>query len=276
MPRLALIACCAALLAVLAPSASADPARGAVFSGTGVWVDVWDAGELHPQAVVAEAQLHGIPVIYVESANARSPADVVHPRALRRLVALAHAAGIRVVPWYLPGYDRPAVDRRRLLAAVALGGDGIGVDIEATYVRDPALRARRASRMLAWLRHGNPALPIAAITPNPVHNYWPVFPWYGIRWNADAVLPMCYAPRPQTAAQTAAMVRGCVREPRRRTGHRGFPVHVIAGLAAGLPPRSLLAAAQASLDAGAEGFSLYDLATTTPAGWRALRVFAAG
>ncbi len=39
---LALVGICSGLLA---PIASADPARGAVFSGTGVWIDIWDALE---------------------------------------------------------------------------------------------------------------------------------------------------------------------------------------------------------------------------------------
>jgi hypothetical protein len=53
-------------------------------------------------------------------------------------------------------------------------------------------------------------------------------------------------------------------------------VHVISGLAGGLSPANLDAAARGARDAGANGFSLYDLATTTPAGWAALSTWAAG
>ncbi len=42
MILLALVGICSGLLA---PIASAEPARGAVFSGTGVWIDIWDAFE---------------------------------------------------------------------------------------------------------------------------------------------------------------------------------------------------------------------------------------
>lgn len=281
MRRLVPILACALLaIGVAVPPAGADAVRGATFSGTGVWIDVWDALELQPETVVRSARRRHVSAIYVETSNARSPVAVVNPEPLRRLVALAHAAGIRVIPWYLPGYQRRALDRRRLLAALAIGGDeavdGIGVDIEATYVRDDALRARRAGALLAWLRAGRPDLPVAAITPNPVHNYWPIFPWGDIRRSADAVLPMCYAPRRLTPAQMAAMTRGCVRRPRVDVGDPAFPVHVISGLAGGLSRANLRAAARASLAAGADGFSLYDLATTTPAGWGAVRLFAAG
>ena len=124
----------------------------------------------HSVGVVGQAsRARGVPVIYVETANARSRVDVVNPAPLRRLVALAHAAGIRVVPWYLPGFRKPRVDRRRLAAAIAIGGpeavDGVAVDIEATYVRNAALRSRRAGELLAWLRTTYPKLAIGAITP---------------------------------------------------------------------------------------------------------------
>ena len=125
-------------LGLIAPTAGAEPARAAVFSGTGVWIDIWDALHKNPARVVATAQQQGVSVIYVETANARSKRDVINPARLKQLVTLAHAAGIRVVPWYLPGFQRPKVDQRRLVAALAIGGaepvDGIAVDIEATYV----------------------------------------------------------------------------------------------------------------------------------------------
>lgn len=266
-----------AVLAVAAPSATAEPARGAVFSGTGVWIDIWDALEQRPAEVVAIAQQRGVPVIYVETANAKSKVDVVNPAPLRQLIVQAHAAGIRVVPWYLPGFRKPAVDRRRLAAAIALGDvDGVAVDIEATYVRNAALRSRRAGELLAWLRTTYPKLPIGAITPNPVNNYWPIFPWAEVRANADAVLPMCYPPRRLSAQAMYAMTTGCTTKPRELTGDKAMPVHVISGLAGGLPPANLDAAARAARDAGANGFSLYDLATTRESGWRALATWSAG
>ena len=267
-------------LGLVAPVAGADPARGAVFSGKGVWIDIWDALEQHPGTVVASAHRHRVSVIYVETSNAKSAVDVVNPAPLQRLVATAHAAGIRVVPWYLPGYEHVAMDRRRLTAALAIGGanavDGIAIDIEATYVKNPTVRSQRAAAQLAWLRTQYPAVPIGAITPNPVNNYWPVFPWASIHANADAVLPMCYPPRALTAQAMYTMTIGCTQKPRRLTGDQTMPVHVISGLAAGLSTAGLDAAARAARDAGSDGFSLYDLATTTSAGWTALSTWAAG
>jgi uncharacterized lipoprotein YddW (UPF0748 family) len=113
---LALLAC-----GLIAPTAGAEPARAAVFSGTGVWIDIWDALEKNPTSVVTTAQQQGVSVIYVETANAKSKVDVVNPAPLKQLVTLAHAAGIRVVPWYLPGFQKPKVDQRRRAAALAIG-----------------------------------------------------------------------------------------------------------------------------------------------------------
>ncbi len=274
---LALVGVCSGLLA---PIASAEPARGAVFSGTGVWIDIWDALEKTPEKVVAIAVQRGVPVIYVETANFGSKVDVVNPAPLKDLVRLAHVAGLRVIPWYLPSFKNVKVDQRRLAAAVAIGGseavDGIAIDIESTKVKSAKLRAKRAAAQVAWLRKTYPTLPIGAIIPSPVNMYWPIFPYKEIHKNADAFLPMCYAPRKLSAKQMYDMTVGCVTKIRDLTGDAAVPVHLISGLAGGLPPANLDAAARGARDAGANGFSLYDLATTKPAGWTALATWTTG
>ena len=237
--RILLLLCLATLMTGLfAPVAGAEPARGAVFSGTGVWIDIWDAYEKTPDKVVAIAQQQGVSVIYVETANAKSKVDVVNPAPLKQLVVLAHAAGIRVVPWYLPGFQKPKVDRRRLAAAMAIGGaeavDGIAVDIEATYVKNPSLRAQRAAALVAWLRATYPKAAIGAITPSPVNMYWPIFPYDALRTSADAFLPMCYPPRRLSAKKMYDMTVGCVTKLREVTGDQALQVHVIYGLDGGL------------------------------------------
>lgn len=267
-----------ALLAA-AGTASASPARAAVFSGTGIWVDVWDHGKRTPAQVVAVAEQQGTPVIYIETANWRSRTDVVNPAYVREVARLGRAAGLRVVPWYLPGYRNLERDRRRLAAAAAIGGqsgiDGLGIDVEATIVRDGALRARRAAELAAWARATYPTLPIAAIIPSPVSMYWPVFPYAELHAASDAFLPMCYPSRSHAVERVYADAVGCVDVLRRRTGDAGVEVHVITG-SLGLSAAQLDAAARGARDAGATGFSLYDLGTTRPAGWTALGVFAAG
>lgn len=266
-------------LLIAAGPAAANPTRAAVFSGTGIWVDVWDFGKRTPAQVVAVAEEQGTPVIYIETANWRSQADVVNPAYVREVVRLGRAAGLRVVPWYLPGYRTLERDRRRLAAAAGIGGaggiDGLGIDVEATLVKNGALRARRAAELAAWARATYPQLPIAAIIPSPVSMYWPVFPYAELHAASDAFLPMCYPSRRHSAERVYADATGCVDVLRQRTGDQHAEVHVITG-SAGLSAAQLDAAARGARDAGATGFSLYDLATTRPDGWTALGVFAAG
>ena len=268
------------LLGALLPAtaAASDAAsRTAVFAGTGLWVDIYDETIKDPQFVVDEAVAHGIQTIYVETSNYHSPADVMYPDQIREMISLAHANSIKVVPWYLPGYRNIALDRRRFTAAVNVGGadpiDGLGVDIEADIVRNRQLRANRAAAMVQWLRATYPDLPMAGIVPRDALAWWRIFPYATIRANTDAMLPMCYTSRYLTPAQTTAMAAACVTTIREQTGDPAAPVHVIAGVTDFLKPRLLIAAARGAKSAGAMGFSLYNLETTTPAGWRAIDVW---
>ena len=267
------------LLTTTAAAASDAASRTAVFAGTGLWVDIYDETIKDPQFVVDEAVAHGIQTIYVETSNYHSPADVMYPDQIRAMISLAHANRIKVVPWYLPGYRNIALDRRRFAAAVNVGGadpiDGLGVDIEADIVRNRQLRANRAAAMVKWLRATYPDLPMAGIVPRDALAWWRIFPYATIRANTDAMLPMCYTSRYLTPAQTTAMAAACVTTIREQTGDPAAPVHVIAGVTDFLKPRLLIAAARGAKSAGAMGFSLYNLETTTPAGWRAIDVWRA-
>ena len=277
-PLTIFVALVATLFTVPTALAQSDPAaRAAVFAGTGLWVDIYDETIHDPSFVVAEAIAHDIDVIYVETSNYHSPADVMYPDAIRDMIALAHPAGIRVVPWYLPGYRNVPLDRRRFAAAIAIGGDdpidGLGVDIESDIVRNRQLRATRAAAMVEWLRQTYPELPLAGIVPRDALAWWRIFPYAEVRANTDVMMPMCYTSRYLTPARTTAMAADCVTTIRRETGDPTVPVHVIAGVTDFLKPRLLIAAARGARDAGATGFSLYNLETTTPAGWRAVDVW---
>jgi hypothetical protein len=114
---------------------------------------------------------------------------------------------------------------------------------------------------------------MAGIVPRDALAWWRIFPYATIRANTDAMLPMCYTSRYLTPAQTTAMAAACVTTIREQTGDPAAPVHVIAGVTDFLKPRLLVAAARGAKSAGAMGFSLYNLETTTPAGWRAIDVW---
>lgn len=277
LPALALLFL--TILAGAAPRASASTSeqRAAVFAGTGVWVDIYDAIIQDPAFVVDETAANGANVIYVETSNYHSPRDVMYPEAIREMIALARPLGIRVVPWYLPGYRNLALDRRRFAAAVAVGGatpvDGLGVDIEADVVRNRAVRARRAAEMVAWLRATYPDLPMAGIVPRDALAWWRIFPYREIRANTDVMMPMCYTSRRYGPTRTQALAADCVTTIRRETGDPTVPVHVIGGVTDFLSTRQLVAAGRGARAAGAMGFSLYNLETTALQDWRALDVF---
>jgi hypothetical protein len=270
-----------ALLAVIAAPAAAspDPAqRAAVFAGTGLWVDIYDAIIRDPEFVVEQAVEHDIDVIYIETSNWRSPRDVMYPDEVREVIRLARPQGIRVVPWYLPGYRDIPLDRRRFQAAVEVGGDalpvdGLGVDIEADIVSDRVVRARRAAAMVRWLRATYPDLPMAGIVPRDALAWWRIFPYRAVRAHTDVMMPMCYTSRHLSPRATRAMARDCVTTIHRETGDPEAPVHVIAGVTDFLSTPQLVAAARGARDGGAKGFSLYNLETTTVSDWRAIDVW---
>lgn len=271
------------LALILAAPAAAQPspdpaARTAVFAGTGLWVDIYDRTMLNPRYVVRQAVRHDVDVIYVETSNWRSARDVMFPDQIEEMIRLARPRGIRVVTWYLPGYRDMALDRRRFRAAVEFAGpdypvDGLGVDIEADIVRDRSLRARRAAAMVRWLRATYPDLPMAGIVPKDALAWWRIFPYTAIRANTDVMMPMCYTSRRLSVAQTRRVARECVETIRRETGDADVPVHVIGGVTDFISPRQLGAAARGAREAGAMGFSIYSLDTTTRADWGALDIW---
>ena len=171
------------------PAAIVQQDRAAAFRGVGTWVDIYDTRLLaHPEVIVRRSVAAGVRTIYVETGNFRQGADVVNRKAILQVIRRAHANGIRVVGWYLPGLVRPKLDRRRLIAAARLGSgsvrfDAIAFDIEASNVKKVNLRNRR----LVWLADQVRAavgtrVPLGAIIPSPpgmrlVPHYWPRFPY---------------------------------------------------------------------------------------------------
>ncbi len=279
MRRLVLLAALA-LVAFPATASAGTEERARVFAGTGLWVDIYDAIIRDPEFIVEEAVEHRIDVIYIETSNWRSPRDVMFPDEIREVMRLAKLEGIRVVPWYLPGYRNLRLDRRRFRAAVRVGGpdlpvDGLGVDIEADIVQNRSLRARRAAGMVRYLRRTFPDLPMAGIVPRDARAWWRIFPYRAVRRNTDVMMPMCYTSRYLTTAETRAMARACVTDIRRETRDPDVPVHVIGGVTDFLSTRQLVAAARGARDEGSYGFSLYNLETTTRSDWRAIDVWRA-
>jgi hypothetical protein len=115
-------------------------------------------------------------------------------------LAAAHAAGIRVVGWYVPDYADLTRDVRRTLAItgyVSPAGhrfDAIGVDVEYPLnVPDPSAWNQAVADHLARARAGT-SRPIAAI----------VLPWAAVGRYATGVAPMSYWTSFTAASRCAA------------------------------------------------------------------------
>jgi hypothetical protein len=282
--RLALASLAAAVL-VLSPleaqaGRKADPS---VFQGLGTWVDVYDGfAYANPVGTAAKIAARNVKTVYVETANDRSPGDVVNPKQLGAFVDALQARGIRVVAWYLPGFVDPKLDVRRTRAMLSFrspaGGafDGVALDIESLQLKSAGLRTTRLVALSRILRTEAGETPVAAIT-YPSRGFerhpkwWPSFPWEQVTELVDAWIPMTYTGGGFKGYDaTYGYVARSLRLLRQAVGP-DIPIHA----AGGVPSRMTLDELKAFVDAVTDdgtvtGWSLYDFGTTRPAAWAAL------
>jgi hypothetical protein len=265
----------------------ASPARESaaadVFQGLGTWIDIYDtAVYAAPNALAARLTARGVRTAWIETANDRSKTDVVDPEGIGRAVDALHARGIEVVGWYLPGHDNHARDLRRARAMLSFrtpqGGafDGIAFDIESLRNKNVKQRTARVLDLLTRLRADAGSTPVAAITYPPRAferhlTWWPGFPWASIAAQVDAFVPMLYTGGGFKGYDaTYGYVARSLRLLRAAVGP-DVAVHAAGGVANRMTADELRAFDDAVLDDGTvTGWSLYDLQTTTPAGWAAM------
>lgn len=280
----------ALLIAVVAASAGAAAAPGAreadasVFGGLGTWVDIFDSAVYAaPERTAARIAARGVQVVWAETANYNAREDVVKPTELGRLVDALHARGIRVVAWYLPGHVDQARDVRRTLAMLSFQTptgatfDGVALDVEATKLRNVALRSRRAVALARRLRSAAGETPLAIVPFNPRGlerrpGTWPKFPWVELAEVADAFAPMAYTGGALVGFDaTYGYVTRAIRLLRAHTGRPDVPIHVAGGVANRLGKEELAGfAAAVEDDGGTIGVSLYDWSTTPTRAWPVL------
>jgi hypothetical protein len=280
---LALLALCCAVPLVSLSSARAPGAPSAleVYGGLGSWLDIF-AGRpwSHPATVVASAKAHGVGTLYLQTSNFSQASDIIRPAALGRFVDAAHAAGLKVVAWYLPSFSNPALDSRRARAAIAFRSergqrfDGFALDIEASYVANVSLRNARLLALAQLLRRTMPSpYPLGAIIPSPVGmrrhpHYWPRFPYSQLASIFDAFLPMAYySYYAHTPAAAYSYARDVVLAIRAQTGRSDELIHVIGGSARVMPAATLAGFVGAVSDCGAQGISLYAFPQTSAQDW---------
>jgi hypothetical protein len=207
----------------------------------------------------------------------------VFPFALGGLVDAAHANGIEVVAWYLPGFKAGKRDLRRSLDAIRFttptGGhfDSFALDIESSAVRRIWRRNHRARLLSKRIRAAvGRRYPLGAIVPDQrstsvsLPSVWPHFPYRRLAQLFDVFLPMTYSSARGKGAQFVYLyTRANVEYLRVATKDAGLPVHVIGGLANRLTSAEDAAVVQAAADTGALGVSFYDLRLSDAGEWEA-------
>ncbi|HEU5243176.1 MAG TPA: hypothetical protein VFU33_02140 [Gaiellaceae bacterium] len=269
---------------LLAPVSGASRQRSA-YAGLGTWLDIYaTASWAHPQQEVAAMARDGVRTLYLQTGNYEQSVDLVRPGRLGQFIDAAHAAGMRVVAWYLPSFLYPAQDTRAALAAIRFRSangerfDSFALDIEASLVHSVPLRTERLLQLSARLRAAvGRRYPLGAIIPSPVGirrhpTYWPQFPYRQLARLYNVFLPMAYATDAgirgvrATRAYNAADI-AIIRD---RTGKRHVPIHLIGGLANAMGTRETTGFMRAVADCGPLGYSLYAFSVTRQATWRAL------
>ena len=275
----------AAVLAVPAAGASGSSRPRSTYAGLGTWLDIYATSFwTHPQTEVAAMARHEVRTLYLQTGNYEQHADLVRPQKLGRFIDAAHAAGMRVVAWYLPSFLYPATDTRRALAAIRFRSaegehfDSFALDIEASLVRSVPLRSKRLLQLSARLRAAvGHRYPLGAIIPSPVGirrhpAYWPRFPYRSLARSYNVFLPMAYATDRHIHGVTATRTYNVadVAIIRERTGKPHVPIHEIGGIANAMGPRETAGFMQAVADCSVLGYSLYAFSVTRQAAWKAL------
>lgn len=281
--RLLLLA--VALSALLVAPASGAFRQRSAYAGLGTWLDIYaTAAWTNPEQEVAAMARDGVKTLYLQTGNYEQSADLVRPQALGRFIDAAHAAGMRVVAWYLPSFLYPAQDTRAALAAIRFRSaegerfDSFALDIEASLVHSVPLRTTRLLQLSARLRAAvGPHHALGAIIPSPVGirrhpTYWPQFPYRQLAGIYNVFLPMAYATDAgvrgvrATRAYNAADI-SIIRD---RTGEPHVPIHLIGGLANAMGARETTGFMRAVADCSPLGYSLYAFSVTRRATWKAI------
>lgn len=287
-----LVAGCSSL-ATLTRRAEASPTgrlssrqgANAVFGGVGSWIDIFATqARAHPAGVIASLRQHGVTTLYLETSNYSHPVPVVGRSIAGAFIDDAHAAGIRVVAWYLPSLVRPSADFRRALGAIRFQSatgqrfDAFALDIEASLVKNVGVRNERLLALSRSLRRSAPAnYPLGAIVPSPVGmrrhpRYWPQFPFAQLATTFDSFLPMAYFTHyARTPAAAYAYAHDVIAAIRSQSARPDVPIHIIGGIADDAPVSAFDAFIRAAADCDVTGISLYAFSQTSAAEWAALR-----
>lgn len=264
-----------ACMAVTAPAANAK-AEVEIYRGAGAWVDIFDFKSLGDPILNTQLMAsQGVKTLYIETGNYRQASDIVSPTTVAAYVDAAHAAGLKVVAWYLPGFGNLSKDLRRSRAAIGFttpnGGhfDSFALDIEANAVNPVKKRNRNMVLLSKKIRKVvGKGYPLGAIVPDKRSTsttpaLWPGFPHARVNKLYDVFLPMAYSSaRAEGASKIYAYTADNIEFIRARTLDPNVRVHMVGGIADRLDSGEAAAVVRAAKDAGAIGVSFYDFRTS--------------
>jgi hypothetical protein len=109
------------------------------YRGLGAWIDWFDYGHPwspDPASIVDQMVQRGVRTLFLQTGLWSQSPDILYPGGVDSFLDHAHARGIRVVGWYLPGFADIDHDIRASLAVLAYTSptgqrfDGFAPDIE--------------------------------------------------------------------------------------------------------------------------------------------------
>lgn len=260
------------------------------YRGLGAWIDLYDYGAARPlgaqnAAVTAAAlQSRGVRTIFLQTSRWNSPTHLDSPDVAAAIVEQAHARGIRVVGWYLPGFadvDRDVASSLAVLSFRTPAGqafDGFAADIEDNRAVGGSLASFNGgvATYSAKLRAAAPAgAVLGAIVPDAKNNIrapglWAGFPWPEIAREYDVVMPMAYwsviKPACRSGLDADAYMKEVVARTQTLMG-TDKPMHPIGGIADCTTGGEVEQYVNLGLQQGWLGGSLYDTLTTDGSPW---------
>lgn len=233
-------------------------------------------------ATTEEMARRGVKTLYFQTGRFKQAEDIFKPERLGSFIDEAHARGIAVVCWYVPGFGDMPRDIRRSMMAIEFtspkGGhcDGFSPDIETMDASLGGDRAAFHAGIIEYSRQLRAAAGgrvLAATVVDAKNNTrapakWAGFPWREIGEIYDVIVPMAYwsVTKGSNCAleiDTNAYMREVVSRTRDLMGV-DRPFHLIGGIGNCMTPAETTGFVNSTLDMGIMGImggSIYDFDT---------------
>ena len=189
------------VVAAPAPAVAAPgpgPARVAApaspIAGKGMWIYEFDLiAKGNVQRIVNAAKSFGMTHLYVRAGTSRSGLNTFSDIA--RILPVAHAAGLKVIPWFFVYLKDPAKDVQRTISVLRanVGGhriDGFAADIE-TRAEGTVLTTQRMKAYIDAINRVHPEAYMILVPPRPNSYTVRIYPFH-LTPRFDAVAPMVY------------------------------------------------------------------------------------